>query len=350
LLKRFTQRFTLGVCAVSQRVTIKDVAMEAGVSVGLVSRVLNGGSCALPAYEQIQGAVKRMNYVPDPYARAVRSRSKKCLGILVSGLCRSNSFWLEDLLLNLVEAVSAASYRSILQFIDVADPVPGCRKISHLVDGLILVGHFDETFLNCLKNYCHVPAITYWETLPYDKGLRLEVDVRNGICQMVEHLYARGHREVGVIGADYRMNQEESEAFFQCFRQFVPDYSRERMVCGGDHHTFGQAGYHRTLYLLERFPQTSALFYLSDSLAFGGINALQSLRLCIPDDISVVSFDNSFWSAGYMPALTSLGFNYAVLASTLVRHLLERITGKSPEMGQPLQVSFFQRDSVRFYR
>lgn len=334
----------------SQRVTIRDVALEAGVSVGLVSRVLNGGRCASPAYEQIHHVVQRMNYVPDPYARAVRSRAMGCLGILVSGSSRQNSFWLEDVLLNLVEAVSAASYRSILQFIDVADPAAGCRKISRLVDGVLLIGHFPASFPECLRTYCHVPAITYWEEMAYDKGLRLEVDVRGGIRQLAEHLYAHGHREVGVVGADYRMNQEESDAFVDYFRQFVPGYSRERMVLGGDGYLFGQAGYHRTLRLLERFPQTSAVFYLSDSLAFGGLNALASRGLRVPDDISVVSFDNSFWAAGYMPALTSLGFNYAALAADLVRHLLTRIAGRASDLSQPLQVGFFPRDSVRLQR
>lgn len=333
----------------SRRVTIKEVALEAGVSVGLVSRVLNDRFCSSPSREQIFAAVKRLNYVPDPYARAVRSRLKGCLGILVASSSRANNFWLEDLLLNLVESVSAESYRSILQFIDVSNPASGCKKISHLVDGLILVGHFDQEFSQCLVNYCHVPAITYWETFEYDKLLRLAVDVRDGIRQVAEHLYAHGHREVGLIGADNMMNHEEAETFTQYFRQFVPDFGPERIIQNGDQHSIIQAGYHRSLQMLERFPRTSTLFYLSDSLAFGGMNALHKLQLRIPEDISVVSFDNSFWASNFQPALTSLGFNYSILASTLVRHLLQKVNGKSPDLQNPMQVRFFQRDSVGFH-
>ncbi|MFA6930547.1 MAG: LacI family DNA-binding transcriptional regulator [Lentisphaeria bacterium] len=331
----------------SRRVTIKDVALEAGVSVGLVSRVLNGGHCGPPLCDRIVRTVKRLNYVPDPYARAVRSGLKGCLGILVSSGSRQNSFWLEDLLVNLLEAVSAASFRSILQFIEISDPLPGCRKISQFVDGLVLIGHLGEEFPEYLRDYCHVPAITYWEDLQYDKGLSLEVDVADGMRQMAEHLYKHGHREVGVVGADYRMNQQESDAFLHYFRQFVPDYSAERIIRSGDPFSFGEAGYHRTLQMLDRFPRTSALLYLSDSLAFGGINALHSRRLRVPDEISVGSFDNSFWASSYMPALTSLGFNYSVLAGTLVGCLLDQIGGKTPDTSQPLQVHFFQRNSVQ---
>lgn len=330
----------------SHRVTIKEVAQEAGVSVGLVSRVLNGGRRNSDLSEQILETVKRLNYVPDPYARAVRLGLKGCLGILVSGTSRQNSFWLEDLLVNLLEAISAASFRSILQFIDVSDPLSGCRKISQFVDGVIMIGHFGQEFSKYLTDYCHVPAITYWEQLQYDKGLRLEVDVSDGMRQMAEHLYAHGHREVALVGADYPMNQQESEAFLRYFQHFVPEYSSDRIIRSGDTYDFGKAGYHRTLQMLDRFPQTSALFYLSDSLAFGGINALHSRRLRVPEDISVASFDNSFWASSYMPALTSVGFNYHILATTLVRVLLDQIGGKKPDTSQPLQVHFFQRNSV----
>lgn len=330
----------------SNHVTIKEVARAAGVSVGLVSRILNGGRCDSALNDRINEAIARLNYVPDPYARAVRSGLRGCLGILVEKSCRKSNFWLEDLLVHLLEAMGEASFRSILQFVDVSNPLPNCRKLSQFVDGLVLIGHFDAKFFSLLRSYCHVPAVAYWESLEYDKGFRLEVDVSDGMRQLAEFLYHSGHREVGIIGVDNRMNAEESEAFLQYFQALVPEFSAERIIRSGDSFVFGQAGYHRTLRLLERFPKTSVLFYLSDCLAFGGINALYGLRLRLPDDIGVVSFDNSFWASSYMPALTSVGIDYSTLAERLVNSLIALINDKSPDATPPLSIQFYPRESV----
>ena len=100
-------------------ITMQMVAREAGVSVGTVSKVVNGGPCNGELASRVREAIRILGYQPNPYARAMRSHRTHCLGILIDQKYCSNTIWLQDLLFQLTESAARFAYQIHTRIMDV---------------------------------------------------------------------------------------------------------------------------------------------------------------------------------------------------------------------------------------
>ncbi len=332
--------------------TIKDVAACAGVSVGTVSKILNGGECAPKRREKIDSAIKTLGYRLNPYARAVRASRSNCIGLVIEkSVQEMSNLWLDGWLSSLLQSISGTRYRSIVMTIDSKDPGFDPEELIHQVDGIITFGHFFETFRRKLKPHREFPMVTYSEDALVSGGWSFPVDMKQAMAELAEAFYSRGHRHVGCIGVNYDINILKMREFEAAFRRLHPDYNPELMVVAPAYANGTEIGKQETARLLDEHPETSAILYITDSNAIGGIAALMHRRMSVPEDISIASYDHTAWARNMYPVISGVGMDFKTLAQLLVDYLIAVIEEKHELVEElrkeKIHLKYFPGDSIK---
>ncbi len=333
-----------------KQATIKDVAKYAETSVGTVSNVLNGLRCSPKLRQRINDAIAALNYTPNLHAKAVRSSRTNCIGILVERCSEKDSPWQEFLVLESVKAISNHKYGCMIEYWDTKSRF--MPQLLNNIDGLIAVGHYDQSFYDNLEKTFSHPVVSYWEDMNYSQGINIPVNIRGGAMKAVSYLRQLGHRKIGFVGGiSNDVNNSKAEAFREALEQqdMAGDSCLDYMEnLEGSH---SDIGYKATLRMFEANPGVTAVFYSTDCYAIGGIGAIAALGLKIPEDISVMSLDDSGWARNTRPAITSLGFTPSLMP-TMVDLLVKMIdTVDIPELRkqvQPAELDVFVRESTAF--
>jgi LacI family transcriptional regulator len=145
--------------------------------------------------------------------------------------------------------------------------------------------------------------------------------------------------------------QQKLKAFcnaFSLYKRSVPDESFIIKLYEDDDNHFND-GYNSTMQLLRQHPETTAIVYSSDCIAKGGLAAVKELGLKIPDDISIVSFDNSDWACSYTPAISSCAENSKNISDILLSNLFKKIESrnmKAEVVTEQVQMEFIPREST----
>ncbi|MFA6714134.1 MAG: LacI family DNA-binding transcriptional regulator [Victivallaceae bacterium] len=307
-----------------KKITIRDVARHAGTSVGTVSNVLNGLRCSQKLRERINKSVSELKYTQNMYAKAVRSARTNCIGILIDKRSETNTPWIQSLVLDIIQTLSNYKYRNMIEYWDPCSQFQ--PQLLSNVDGLIIIGNFNDDFFHIVENNYSFPVITYWNDIPIKRGAGVPVNINNGIRKAVEHLLLLGHSQIAYLGAaGNSVNCDKINAFISAMKLYGREVDENCMeyfenIPG----SLSEIGYQGTLRLLKKMPDVTALLYGSDCYAMGGMGALASLRLKVPDDISVISFDNSYWAENTRPGITSIGFQIPLIP-VLVELLMKMI-------------------------
>ena len=308
-------------------ITITEVATKAAVSVGTVSKVLNGGNCKPEIHDRVESAIRELNYQPNPYAQAVRSMKINCIGIIVEARCRENNLWMHDLLLALFEEVSQSKYFTHVMYVDSTAGKFDFNGMAKRVNGIILIGTFEAPFYEAYNRQFDVPTIYYWNECPARNGILVKVEFSNAIRQLFEHFLALGHTRIAMISANNPSDLDKADCWAAIADELLPNYDRGRIRIAASGNDTSQLGYESTRELLERYPDTTAIFYAADNLAIGGISYLRQRKLRFPEDLSLAGFDNTVWAKNVIPALTGIGFDFTELACKLCLTLIGRIEG-----------------------
>ncbi len=312
--------------------TIRDVAAYAKVSATTVSHVINGTRFVDPlTQERVRAAIETLNYRPNSVARSLRRRSTHTIGLLVPDI--SNPFF-GDIARTIEDAGFEAGYNVILcnsDRSDIKESVYVDVLLSKQIDGLILIssGSRPDPLHSIIE--AKVPVVVAdreLSELPVDQVL---VDNEQGGYLVGHYLAQLGHRRVGCIAGP--QNLRPSADRVKGFRRAMDDADLplpdEALVYGDFYYSGGEAA---MLELLQRDLDLTAVFAANDSMAIGAINVLHRAHLRVPDDISVIGFDNTTQSKAMSPGLTTIAQPITELGRTSVSLLLERI--KQPD--QPL--------------
>jgi len=306
-------------------ITLKDIAREAGVSTRSVSVVLNGKaeeSRISPAVAQrIERIAKKLNYTPNPMARAVRTKKTFQVGVLVSEL--SNPYTganIEAIERNLI----GHGYKLLLGLTNrnVAVAKAYLNEFSRgAVDGILnldpTVGA--ETFAQ-LK--ISIPHIHFLRNSP---DFELRVDFRQGINLALDHLWGLGHRRIGFLsGPKGDLSGVERLEAFQLYFREGKGAAGKSLVQYGDW-TFASGQAQAGTFLQKGF---SAIVGSNDLMAIGAMKFAQAAGYQVPRRISVVGFDDSSVAMMAEPPLTSVHIPTAEAARLSVEALLYRISKK----------------------
>ncbi len=334
---------------IKKAVTIKDVAEAAGVSTGSVSRVINGYDVNPEIRERVRGAIEMLNYCPSVSSQTAKNRGGAIV-ILISNRLQFMSIWTQQVVTNLALVLGRYGYRTLLRIYDDA----GTDMPQELLtaEGCIAWGNFSDIFYRKLeKSNPNLALAVYSRRTPVKKSVSVLVDHKGSMCRVVEYLVARNHRDLALIAPQANSGHqfERQQGFLESMAMFGCRVNDDWLIAPTPvpgHDSGIRAGYKATQSLLAGKNRPSAIIYASDLLAYGGMEAVKEQRLAIPEEMSIVGFDDLPLSRDMFPPLTTMRMDTEELARVLVDAMERLLLGREPESEIILSRTLIERDSV----
>jgi DNA-binding LacI/PurR family transcriptional regulator len=335
-------------------VNIKQVASEANVSVMTVSRVINHPAKVAEATRvKVQTAIQKLGYQPSAIARSLKTRRTFTIGVITVDLV--------DYFFNQVASGAEAEARRMGYRIMLSstgrDPqyegeILGLLAERH-VEGILVVRDsidldtdFQEIFL-----INSIPMVTTGYKQPNIPMSSIDIDNINGGKKATAHLITLGHRRIAMIAGPvkHKSSRDRAEGYRQALQEADIPYDPCLVVYSDNWlSTQGKLG---TLELFNRGVDFSAIFVQSDELAMGTYLALRQKNLHIPDDISVVGYDDIPVAEYLDPPLTTIRQPIKSVGIEAVRLLIQQIEKKEViTQDILLQTEIIERESCTSLR
>lgn len=289
-----------------KKVTIYDVASEAGVSFKTVSRVLNGESARASTRERVLAAVNKLGYKPDIAARRLAGKKSYTIVFIYGDVISS---YIVDLQLGLLDSCGIGNYELIMH------PCPGnSRSIADNIRQLIAQCSIDGVVLTpplCdnlgLIRQLERNGLQYVLVSPkdHDKGLQVYFDERSAAYDMTAYLIGFGHRRIGFIQGDpaHSSSYARYTGYKEALKEAAIAFDRNLVVKG----KFGfDSGCKGAKKLLRRSGPPTAIFASDDDTAVGVIHYAHEVGLRMPEQLSVVGFDDVPIARYIWPTLTTV--------------------------------------------
>ncbi len=309
--------------------TSLDVARQAGVSVATVSRVLNDSPHVSPNVKrQVLRAVKALNYQPNRTAQRLRARRSCVIGLVISDI--QNPFF-TSIVRGTEDAAHKHGYSVVLCNSD-EDPQKERLYVNVMraeaVAGVILASTAETNPLVADLIDHGIPVVAIDRRIRDSRVDSILADNIAGAFAAVSHLITLGHRHIGFVGLPLTRTtgKERYDGYTRALREHGLPVSR-RWIRTAD--AKQQGGHDRTLDLLKSQPSITALFVANNLMTLGALNAIRECGLRIPDDISVVGFDDMPWATLLQPPLTVVAQPSYEIGEKASELLLERF--KQPE-------------------
>lgn len=328
-------------------VTIRDVAQRAGVSTSTVSHVINGTRFVSPELaERVREAMAELRYQPNALARSLRRRETLTLGMVVPD--NANPFFAM-----MARTVEDTCYRQGYSLILTNSEGDLGRELANInvlvakqVDGLILaaVGLSSRDLQRVLRQ---VPTVVVDRELSGIQADTLLVDNFDGGYQATRHLIELGHRRIGCIAGPSvtTPSAERVTGYRRALSEAGLPYE-ETLVVRGDFQFAG--GYEGAQALLSLPEPPTAIFACNDLMAVGAIAAAAALGRRVPDDLSVVGFDDTILASYITPALTTVAQPIADIGRLATEMVLQRVQAPTdPPVRRVLPTRLVVRQSTR---
>ncbi|NOZ60310.1 MAG: LacI family transcriptional regulator [Calditrichaeota bacterium] len=329
-------------------VTIKDIARLANVSISTASKALNDRPDVSPGTRQrVKEIAKNYNFSPNAFGKGLKSKTTENIGVI---FCRENqplsgNPFYSRVLEGIESEIGMNNYNLVLHLI------PECNQ-DHLpkmvrerqVDGLVLVGIFREDFVKRIISV-NLPLVYIDPKFEISNCNQIIIDNEHGAFLAMQHLVRKGHRKIGFISGD--LSRLSFELRYQGYlktleRNNIP-VLKNYISAGGI-----EQGYDHVKKLLSQPDPPTAIFSANDINALYGYKAVQDMNLKIPDDVSIVGFDDIDLARFSTPGLTTIRVFKQELGSIGVRILFRAIR---KEIDSPIHtvvpVQLVERESVR---
>ena len=330
--------------------TIQDVARVAGVSTATVSRALsNPERVSEKARAQVLEAVEQTGYVVNEAARNLRQQRANAIGVIAPDL--SNSFF--SSIIAGIEQIAGPNGFGVLV---TESSMTGQRAFAHAhlfaaarVDGFVVLdGLFDLSQLRSrAAGQAHAPVVSACEYPTNSPAPSVTVDNAGGAEKAVRHLVDLGHRKIGHISGP--RGNVLTTARADGYRAGLKACGlpvREDFILSGDFNL--EAGKLAAEIWRTMKDRPTAMFCASDQQAFGFISQLSRQGFQVPQDVSVIGFDDIEVSGFFVPALTTISQPRLEIGRMAARMLLDRINGQSYREGlhPQLDVTLVVREST----
>lgn len=333
----------------SARVDIHTVARLAQVSIATVSRTINHIPTVNPKMaKRVWEVIKELDYLPNSQARSLVSGRSRLLGLIVSEI--TNPFFPE--LIQGFEEVAVEHGYEILIGSTNYDPerMKSCirRMVERKAEGVaVMTFGIEEPLLEQLADR-KVPMV-FVDVGPERPGISLlHVDYHHGIRQGVQHLAALGHRDIGFVSGPLRLHSAHSrlEAFHRAVQECGIVVDKNRII-EGDHTMEG--GMAAAEKLLSGAKRPTAVMCSNDVTAIGVLHEAYRAGLRVPDDLSVIGFDNIHITQMTIPPLTTIQMSCFELARAAVMALRAHVEGTpAPKREYPIETQLVVRESTGF--
>lgn len=328
------------------RPTMAEVARRARVSKMTVSRVINDqAGVSEKARKRVLKAIDQLGYVPSQRGRSLSVGHSNLLGMIVVDV---TSEWVWSLTVGAGEAAEAQGYQLLLRTTGPGDVASfGTRKppFGHdLVDGLLIVSwRVPVAFaLDLAKRGSPVVLLDAY-VRPSNVSW-VSADDRTGACEATVHLAQLGHRRIAFIGGGEKPYLAQQRLLgFQDGLASGGLNKRQAIVVHGDFTR--ESGYRCARKLLRRHARPTAIFAANDPMALGVLDAVLEIGLNIPQDLSLVGFDDTPMATHVNPPLTSVARPYREMGARAIDLLIEAIDEEDDY--EPRQLDLATRLIVR---
>lgn len=318
----------------NKRVTILEVAQASGVSYQTVSRVINNHpNVAEETRMRVQEVIERLDYHPSKAARSLASQKSSTLAVITYGM---EYFGPTQMVVNIERHARDAGYDLIYSNVDPTSDDDINSRIKTLaqwsVDGIVLIAPVKSyRYSQFLKNFASTPMIQI-DIAPDTNVPSVIIDQYHGGLLATQHLLDLGHRDFCTIhgplswyGAQSRLNGYHTalkSAGIQSLAEAEGDWT-------------AQSGYSATKTIFSQHDFT-ALVAGNDQMALGTIRALADLGKRVPEDVSVIGFDDIPEAEFFLPALTTIKQEFRLLGKMGIEYLIHIINDPDSANGQQI--------------
>ena len=319
--------------------TIKDVAKRANVSTTTVSHVINKTRfVAEETRNAVWAAIKELHYSPSAVARSLKVNHTKSIGLLATS---SEAAYFAEI----IEAVEKNCFQKGYTLIlgNAWNNIEKQRAYLSMmaqkrVDGLLVMcSEYPESVLSMLEEYRHIPMVVMdWGEARADFTDSVIDNAFEGGYMAGRYLVERGHREIGVIPGPLERNTGAGRlaGFMKAMEEALITVP-ENWIVQGDFEP--ESGYRAMQQIVSQPHRPTAVFCGGDIMAMGALCAADELGLRVPQDISVIGYDNVRNARFFTPALPTIHQPKDSLGETAFNMLLDRIVNKR-EQSQSIEV------------
>jgi DNA-binding LacI/PurR family transcriptional regulator len=347
-------------------ITIRDVARESGYSPSTVSIVLNNAPLSryIPAdtKARIVTAARRLGYRPNPLARSLRSQRSNIVGVMVFNITDP---FCTPILRGIENSLYQSNYLSLLADAH-NEPHRFERYLEMLLDrrveALIVVANWLVTDIKLLADLTEkqVPTVIAGRAFEAESVSTVSVDNEGGASMALEHLYRLGHRDIAFLRGP--KNLASSGQRWKGIRGFAQsaglrlDSKRlAELPESLDPNSSFEAGSHLTSELLRHEKPFTALMAYDDVTALGALRALNKKGLRVPEDCSVIGFDDVAQASLSVPSLTTVRQPMEAMGSMSVGIILDAIQSVNrkrdiPVVRRRIPAEIVVRESTRSLR
>jgi LacI family transcriptional regulator len=272
--------------------TITEVALRAGVSAMTVSRVVNrSGYASAATRAKVEAAVAELGYVPNAVARHLRLKRTRTIALVVSDI--TNPFF-TTIARGVEDAASPRGYAVMFANTDESEPeeIEYVRMlVQRQIDGVLLVPAGNSTEPFRLLHAQKIPVVVLDRRVGSRTVDQVRCDSEAGAHDLVRHLIELGHTRIAVVTGRRNISTSTDRVlgYERALRDAGLPVSPELVT----YDSFSlEGGYRQVKQMLAKEPRPTAIFATNNFLAFGALRALREANLRIPDEVSLVTFDD----------------------------------------------------------
>lgn len=308
------------------RITVRDIAKQAGVSHATASRVLGGyGYVSEEKREAVLEKARQMGYRPHAIARSMVHGKTKTVGFVVGDI--ENPFF-SNLVMNINALISPQAYTMMVYTTNenLDEEIHGVETLlSKQVDGLIIAPCSSQNYSHIVEAHNSGTAVVLVDRVPDSLNIdSVRVDNALAIQNAMQHLFDLGHRKIGFLSdsLDIASNRERLKGFREAYQEqslsLDPDFIK---ITG---HTVLD-GYRGSVSLLSQSNRPSAIITANNFMTTGFLLAAKDMLFRIPEAISLISFDELDWYKLIDPPITTIAQPLKRISQEVARLLLRRM-------------------------
>jgi LacI family transcriptional regulator len=294
---------------------IKEVAKRAKVSTATVSRTINNSAKVKPGTAaRVRKAIEELNFYPNTHARTLVSGRSRMLGLIISDI--TNPFFPE--LVKSFEDQAVQSGKEVIIGNTDYNPkrMAGCiqRMVERKVDGVAIMTSEGDPGLMMELTRRNIPTVFMDTGKPGPHTANIRIDYAQGIREAIQHLFSLNHRRIAFIAGP--MNLESARIRHAAYLAGMKAHglSERGMIEKGDHRIEGGAAAMRNLLKISQRP--TAVIASNDLTAIGALGVIHESGLKVPQDISLIGFDDISFAHLTQPPLTTIQLSRTQLAIT----------------------------------
>ncbi len=290
--------------------TIKDIAKESGYAIGTVSRVLNNQENVSPrAYSAIMEVVKKHNFQINVAAKNLKTQVSKSVIIFVKG---NDNQLFSKMVEEMQEIITKAGYAVVVDYFDenedeVKRAISAVREQKPM--GIVFLGGIKKNFKKRFSQISlpSVMVTNNFEKLGFENLSSVSINDRISSKEGVDYLFLQGHRNIGIVGGDLQLSEISRirmSGIYESFKNHDVSFDVEKQF---QKSRFSLAdGYKSGLKLVEKFPEITAIFAMSDVMAIGVQKAIIDHGKKVPEDVSILGFDGLEITQYCTPSLATI--------------------------------------------